>query len=134
MIFSIAIIGLIFTAVIISSSVSQPQPQQHITSKPVIISSNISRPQPGQHITFNQGVKREQQYMDEESYYRNEGCKPQTIENDKAHPNTHHVLTWNCPPGTVTIQEAQLTGNKTSDEICHEPKYKKTKAYTELCT
>jgi hypothetical protein len=128
MIFSIAIIGLIFTAVIISSNYSQPQPQQHITSRPVIISSNYSHPKPGQHITFKQGVEREQEYISDRSYYLSQGCKPQTID------KTHHVLTWNCPPGTVTAQEQLLTGNKTSDEICHEPKYKKTKAYTELCT
>jgi hypothetical protein len=114
MIFSIAIIGLIFTA--------------------IIISSNISRPQPGQHITFKQGVEREQQYIDEESYYQNQGCKPQTVDNDKMHPNTHHVLTWNCPNGTETIQERLFTANKTSNEICHDPKYNKTKAYTEVCT
>jgi hypothetical protein len=114
MIFSIAIIGLIFTAVIISSNISQPQPQQHIT--------------------FKQGVEREQKYINERSYYLSQGCKPQTVENDKAHPNRHYVLTWNCPSGTETIQERAFTGNKTMDEICHEPKYNKTKAYTELCT
>ena len=108
MIFSIAIIGLIFTA--------------------IIISSNYSQPKPGQHITFKQGVEKEQQYINDRSYYLSQGCKPQTID------KTHHVLTWNCPPGTETIQEREFTANKTSDEICHEPKYKKTKAYTELCT
>lgn len=82
MIFPIAIIGLIFAAVIMSSHYPEPQPQQHIT--------------------FKQGVEREQQYMNNESYYQSQGCKPQTID------NTHHVLTWSCPLGTETLKNDYL--------------------------
>ena len=80
-----------------------------------------------QEQTYKKSLQKEQEYINQKSYYLNQGCNPETID------STGHVLTWRCPAGTESVEEREFTANLTTNELCYGDKYVNTKAYAESC-
>jgi hypothetical protein len=80
-----------------------------------------------------QRLQQAQDYINDESYYYDQHCKPK-IPNSLGHvKDVKNIKSWNCPPGTESIHERLLTGNKTYTELCQSGKYVNTKAYAQTC-